>query len=91
MRRQRHFQAAAQRGAMQRGHHRLGAGFDLVADVGQGGRTRRLAEFADVGAGDEVVAGAGQQHGAHLRVALGLVDGAGQAGAHIGAQGIDGG
>ncbi|MCY1542238.1 hypothetical protein D9M68_779760 [compost metagenome] len=89
MRGQRHFQPAAQRGAVQHGHHGLGAGFDLVAEVGQDGRLRRFAEFADVGAGDEVPPGAGQHDGAHLRVRLGVADGRSQVGAHGGAQRID--
>jgi hypothetical protein len=33
--------------------HWLAAGFDVVADVGQERRHRRLAELADVGAADE--------------------------------------
>ncbi|MNX44279.1 hypothetical protein D3C86_747620 [compost metagenome] len=78
-----HFQPAAQRRAMQRGHHRLGAGFNLIADVGQGGGLGRLAEFADVGAGNEILARAHQQNGAYGGVGLRGLDGVGQVAPHV--------
>ena len=62
MRRQRHLQAATERRAVQGGDHRLAAGLDPVADLGQRRRPRRLPEFADVGAGDEVASGTDDQH-----------------------------
>ena len=65
VRRQRDLQPAAERGAVDRGDHRLAAGLDAVAHLGQRRRLRRLAEFADVGAGDEVAAGADDQHRGH--------------------------
>ena len=53
MRGQRHLEPAAERGPVQRRDNRLRGVLDRVEDVGQIGRGVRLAEFGDVGAGDE--------------------------------------
>jgi hypothetical protein len=87
---QRHFQPAAERGAVDGGDHRLGAVLDLQAGLGQRGLLRRLAELADVRAGDEVAARADDQHRLGRAVGLGRVDGGHEAAAHIHAQGVDG-
>ncbi len=52
MGRERHFETAAERGAMHRRDHQQRRGLDPVADLGQARLLRRLAEFADVGAGE---------------------------------------
>jgi hypothetical protein len=57
---QRHFEPAAQSRAMDRGHDRLRRGLDDFLHFEQGRAFRRLAEFADIGAGDEGLAGADQ-------------------------------
>ena len=57
---ERGFEAAAERGAVDRGDDRLGRGFDHVEHGVEIGTARRLAEFADVGAGDEGCAIAAQ-------------------------------
>ena len=90
VRRERHFEPAAERGAVDRGDHRLGAVLDRKAGLGQRGRLRRLAELADVRAGDEIAAGADDQHRLGGAVGLGRVDGGHEAAAHIHAQGVDG-
>jgi hypothetical protein len=41
---------------MDHGHHGLAAGLDTVADIGQERLDRGLAEFADIGTGDESLA-----------------------------------
>ncbi len=71
---QRHLQPTPERRAVQRGDHRLAAGLDAVAHVGQRRRLRRLAELADVCTGDEVAAGADEQHRGDGVVRLGRVD-----------------
>ena len=50
---ERNFETAAERGTVQRRHHRLRHGVDGLDDVDSGGGYRRLVEFGDVGAGDE--------------------------------------
>ncbi len=57
---ERDLEPAAQRGAVDRGDDGLGAVLDRRLDVVEGGAARRLAELADVGAGDEGAAGADQ-------------------------------
>lgn len=66
--------------------HQLVAGFDLVADLGQRRRLGRLAELADVGAGDEVGARARDHDGVHVGVVAQFGKGLLQALAHRGAQ-----
>jgi len=55
---ERDFEAAAERRAVQGGDHRLGARLDRFDHVDGGGLSCRLAEFADVGAGNEGAPGA---------------------------------
>ena len=79
---QRHFQAAAQRRAVDRGDD----GFRRVLDHGlrveEARALRRLAEFGDVGARDEGLALADQHDGLHVRVVDRLLDAVGDAFAH---------
>jgi hypothetical protein len=89
VRRKSDLQPAAERGAMDRGQHRLAAVLDAAAHLGQRGRLRRLAELADVGTGNEVAARAGDQHRGHGAVGFGRVDRGDQAAAHIHAEGVD--
>ena len=61
---QRHLEPAAERRAVDRGDHRLGRVLDRSSQLGQRSAIdRRLAEFGDVGAGDEGAAGADQHDG----------------------------
>jgi hypothetical protein len=59
---ERHFAAATERGAVDRGDHRLGRGFDLVDHRRQAGFDEGLAEFGDVGAGEEGAAVTADDH-----------------------------
>jgi len=61
---------------MDRGDHRLGRILDQCDQVGQRRAGARLAEFGDVGPGDEGLAAADQDDGANLGVGDGLVDAA---------------
>ena len=74
MRGQRDLEAAAERRAVQGGDHRLLGVLYPVEHVGKKRRRVRLAEFGDVGAGDEGAAGADQDRRLDLRVGLGLFD-----------------
>ena len=65
---ERDLEAAAERGAVDRGDHRLAGVFDAGDDLAEAGRLRRLAEFGDVGAGDEGTPAAGQDDAFDLRV-----------------------
>ncbi len=89
VRRQRHFQAAAERGAVNGGHHRLRTCLDAVAYIRQRRRHRRLAELANVRARDEVAPGADDQHGFDGFVGIRGFDGGEQAAPHVGGQGVD--
>ena len=71
---ERDFEAAAQRGAVNRGNGRLRAIFKFGNHLGQARRLRRLAEFGDVGARDEGAAGAGEHNGLHFRIGGGALD-----------------
>jgi len=75
---------------VQHGHHEFVRGLDAVADLGQRRRLSGLAELADVGAADEGLALADDQHGAHRGVRIGLVQGRDQALSHSHPQGVDG-
>ena len=66
---------AAERRAVNGGHHGLGARFDLLEHAVQIGRLGRLAELADIGARDEGAPAADDDHGADA----GIVDSPGQA------------
>ena len=48
-----HFQAAAQRRAVNRGDHRLGRAFHFVLHFRQRRAARRLAKLGDISAGNE--------------------------------------
>ncbi len=74
MRGQRDLEAAAERRAVQGGDHRLSGGLNPVEHVGEIGRRWRLAEFGDVGPGDEGAAGADQDRRLDRGVGLGLFD-----------------
>ena len=60
---ERDFEPAAERGPVDRRDHRLGAILDRVDDLGQPRPLRRLAEFGDVGPGEEGLALAGDDDG----------------------------
>ena len=68
VRAQRRFEATAQRRAMQRRHDQLGRILHGGDDVVQVGARRRLAELADIGAGDEGAAAADQHDGIDVRI-----------------------
>src|SRR5882757_4587339 len=55
-----HFEAPAERRAVDCGHDWLWAVFDLEEHFIEAGRLRRLVEFGDVGTGNERAASAGQ-------------------------------
>ncbi len=65
---QRHFEAAAEGGAMNGGNDRLRRVLHRQQHFMQARRLRRLAEFGDVGAGDEGAAAAGQHDRLHFRI-----------------------
>ncbi len=60
---EREFQAAAKGGAMNRGDHRLAAAFNACDHLVERRRLRRLAEFCDIGTGDECAPGTGDDNG----------------------------
>ena len=90
MRRHGDLQTATQCRAMNHGHHGLAAGLDTVADIGQERLDRRLAEFADIGTGDESLALTHDDHGLDRSAGIGLLHGRHQTLAHGSAQRIDG-
>ncbi len=84
------FEPTAQGRAVDGGDHQLGARLHAIEHIGQRGRHGRLAELADVGAGDEGLALADDEHGLERRVLLQLLHRRQQAGTHALAQGVDG-
>jgi hypothetical protein len=86
---ERDFQAAAERGAVNRGDDRLGTRLDAVAHVRQRRRHRRFAELADIRARDEVAPRADDQHGFDGVVGVGGFDRGEQAPPHVGGQRVD--
>ena len=86
---QRDLEAAAERGAVDRGDDRLGRVLDLGEHVVEAGRLRRLAEFGDVGAGDEGAAGAGQDDALDRGIGDRGLDAFQNTAAHCGTQRID--
>ena len=64
----RHLQTAAQRGAVDGRHERLGRPLDHAPDLVRVRRQAWLAELADIGAGDERSAAADDHRGLHLGV-----------------------
>jgi hypothetical protein len=73
---ERHFEAAAEGGAVDRSDHRLGAVLDHVDDLRKHRRLERLgrAELADVGAGEEGLAVAQDDDRLHRLVRIGFLD-----------------
>ena len=65
---ERGFQAAAERGAVDRGDDRFRRGVERIDHFMQAGRLRRLAKFGDVSPGDEGAAGTGEYDRLHLGV-----------------------
>ncbi len=86
MRGERHFQAAAERGAVNRGDDRLRACFDAVAHVRQRRRYRRFAELANIRTGDEIAARADDQHRLDRLIVICSFDGREQPAPHVGRQ-----
>ena len=87
------FQSAAESGAMNGHHDWLGAVFDLQQQREQSGAglclaRGHLAEFFDVGAGDESAPAADDDGGDHSRILLDLIDGFGNSFGHAGAHGV---
>src|SRR5690606_25998363 len=68
------FQTTTQGGTVDHGDARLAAGLDAADHVRQAWRLRWLAEFLDVGAGDEGIAFADQHDGLDLSIGLGSVE-----------------
>ena len=90
MRREGHFETAAEAHPMHGGHDQQRRRLDAVAEVGQMRLHRRLAEFGDVGARDKGAAFAHDHHGAHAAFGLGAVHAIGQPLPHGLAQRVDG-
>ena len=88
VRAQRRLQAAAQRRAVQGGDDDLGAVLHGGDDVVQAGALGRLAELADVGAGDEGAAAADQHDGVDVGVLAEGFDAVLDAVAHAGGERI---
>ena len=70
---QRRFQTATKGGAMDRGNDQFGAVFHCQQNLVERLALGRLAEFTDIGAGNEGAAAAQQNHGLHIRVRLAFV------------------
>ncbi len=83
MARQRHFEAAAERGAVNGGDNRLRIVFERILDFGNRRALGRLAELGNVGAGDKGAAAANQNDGFDGRVCRGLLGAVTKAAAHI--------
>ncbi len=81
-------EAAAERGAMNGGDHRLGRILHGVLHVEQARAPLRAAEFGDVGAGDERATRADQHHGLGAGVRHAAFHAAGQAIAHRGRKSV---
>ena len=87
---ERYFETAAERGAVYSGDDRLRRVLHRHQHFMQAGRLRRLAEFGDVGAGDEGAAAAGQHDGLHLGIGDRRLHAFENTAAHGGAQRVDG-
>ncbi len=85
---QRNLQAAAECSAVDGSDYRHRCAFHGVLHGRQGGTARRLAEFADIGAGNEGAAGAHQHSRSDGAVSSHGGKRAGQPVAHIGRQGV---
>ena len=88
---QRDLEPAAERRAVDRGDHRLGAILDRGLRVGQADAGERLAEFGYVGAGDEGAPGADQHDGLGGGVGCGAGYAVANAFSHFRGERIDGG
>ncbi|MCY1207008.1 hypothetical protein D9M72_185920 [compost metagenome] len=88
---QRQLQPAAERGAVDSGHHRLGRVLDHGLHLCQRRARRRLAKLGDVRARDKGLAGADQHHGLDRIVGKCARHAVADAAAHGGGQCIDGG
>ncbi len=86
---ERDLEAAAERGAVDRGDDRLRAVLDRRLDVGQRDAARRLAELTDVGPGDEGTAGADQDDRPNRGIGDRRGDGRREAVADLGRQRVD--
>ena len=82
------FQPAAEGNPADGGNHRLRREFEGIDQRGQRGACRRLAEFADVGAGGKSLAGTGQHDGLHPVIGQRLLETVRQPLTHRLAQGI---
>jgi hypothetical protein len=85
---ERHFEAAAERGAMQRGDHRFVGRIERAGDVDALRWRTRLVEFRDVGARDEGAPRAGDHDRRDRGIVARLRDQACQSLAHLQAQRI---
>ena len=90
------FETAAQRGAVDGAHHRLGTILDAPQQRVDAMRTvdgnvavRNRAEDLDIGSGDECIARADQHHGFHGRIGRGARHTGIDAFRHAGAQGVN--
>jgi len=86
---ERQFEAAAQSGAVQRRDDRLRHRLDRGDDVVKARRLGRLAEFCNVGAGEEGAAGAGNHHRLDCIVVARLGQRLSESGPHLVLQRID--
>jgi hypothetical protein len=86
---ERHLEAAAERGAVDRRHHRLGRALDQVEHLVQARLLRRLAELGDVGAGNERAPRARNHDRGDIAVRGGLLEAVAQALAHVLAERVD--
>ena len=87
---QRHLEPAAERGAVDGGHHRLSAAFDEVEHRVETRLGRRLAELRDVGAGDERPSRADDHNGLGGGIRHGLLESLVEALPHVLAERVDG-
>jgi hypothetical protein len=87
---QRHLEPAAQRGAVDRGHHRLGRALDQIEHLVQPGLLRRFAEFGDVGARNKGAPRARDHDRRDARIGRGLLEAIPQTLAHVLAERVDG-
>ena len=83
------FEAAAERRAVDRRNHRLGASLDRGLNVVERGPLGRLAEFGNVGAGNKSAAVADQHDGLHRGVGRCLRDAGTEAVADVGGKRVD--
>ena len=84
-------EAPAERGAVDRGHHRLRRVVERVDHLEETRGLQRLVELGDIRPGDEGPACAGEDDGGHRRVLAHLLHGVADALAHVPAEGVDGG